>query len=241
MAPIAAAQPAITAMPTAAAVEPSITAMPTAAELEPSTSAVPSLAEVEPAAGEVEPLVGPAMPAGAGEMPPGSYELVAGRFTHFSDLGAFSETLQALPGVRSMSTQQFVRGMVSLRVHYDNPIPLLTRLRELQQFRPDVREIGPSQIEMVIFAGPQAAPAPAAAPAVVARPKPTVLEEAEAVASHAWSAPAPALAAGLLHPTAVTECVTPGSGKFAVNARALAMATTVAAAAVGLLASLLGL
>jgi sec-independent protein translocase protein TatA len=88
---------------------------------------------------------------------------------------------------------------------------------------------------------PPAAPAPAAAPAVVARPKPTVLEEAEAVASHAWSAPAPALAAGLLHPTAVTECVTPGSGKFAVNARALAMATTVAAAAVGLLASLLGL
>jgi uncharacterized protein with GYD domain len=105
-------------------------------------------------------LPSPSMLATIGEMPPGSYELVAGRFTRFSELGAFSETLQALPGVNSVTIQQFLRGMVSMRIQYDSPIPLLTRLQELRQFKPEVRAIGPAQFELLIFSESRGATPP---------------------------------------------------------------------------------
>src|SRR5581483_432353 len=108
------------------------------------------------------------MAARFGEIPPGSYALMAGRFTRFSELAGFSETVQALPGIQGVSIQQFQHGMVSMRIQYDSPIPFMTRLKELRQFKPEVREIGPAQYEMLIFAearGVVRAPAPEAATA----------------------------------------------------------------------------
>jgi len=110
------------------------------------------LDESEPEDFEPAGLPRPSMLATIGEMPPGSYELVAGRFTRFSELAAFSETVQALPGIKSVTIQQFLRGMVSMRIQYDSPIALVNRLQELRQFKPEVRTIGPSQLEMLIFA-----------------------------------------------------------------------------------------
>lgn len=84
------------------------------------------------------------------EVPAGSVDLLVGTFTRFSDLSAFSRTLSDLPGVLAVVTRHFYRGMVTIRVRYESPIPLLTRLQGLTQFKPLVRELGPAQFEVLI-------------------------------------------------------------------------------------------
>jgi hypothetical protein len=165
-------------------------------------------------------------------LPPGSIELTVGRFTRFSELGAFSETLSALSGVRSVVTQQFLKGMVTLRVNYDSPIELADRLRELRQLKPEVQETGPARLEMVVFAETRERPSePAAVAQPTIRVAPAAVAQAEAVAAHAWAH------ASLLHALPV-EAVTPVKTSSHVPAKALAVANTLAVLAAGLLVHL---
>ncbi|HLG72297.1 MAG TPA: GYD domain-containing protein [Chloroflexota bacterium] len=172
----------------------------------------------------------PYMPAALSEaaMPPGSYELTVGRFTRFSELGAFTETLHSLPGVRSVTTKQFIRGMVSLHVSYDSPIPLATRLRDMRQFKPEVRETSPVHLEMLVFgeargetlpAKSEAAEPVAAAQLVVE--KPASRGEAKIIPLH------PVASAGLLHSVSVSSA--PGS-KTVIAPKRLAVVGGLAAA-----------
>lgn len=90
-------------------------------------------------------LVGSAAPM------PGSYELLAGRFARYSELGPFVEAVHALPGALSVSVKLFKRGMVLLHVNYESPIPFATRLRDMHQFKPEVRRMCDNEYEMLVF------------------------------------------------------------------------------------------
>ena len=90
----------------------------------------------------------------------GAYDISAGPFARFSDLGEFTQVLNGVPGVLSISTKYFDRGRVGFRVRYDNAVPLLTRLRELPQFKGQMSEVAPHRIEFsVSHAAPVEAPA----------------------------------------------------------------------------------
>jgi len=75
-------------------------------------------------------------------------ELTAGPFARFSQLAEFMQALSALPGIEKVDTRQFYQGTVQLRVRYNSPIPLATRLGELQQFRPAISVTSSGQIEV---------------------------------------------------------------------------------------------
>ncbi len=89
---------------------------------------------------------------GSEGLPPDAYELLAGRFTRFSELRAFNDAFQRLPGMYRIETKQFVRGTILLLVHYNSPIPFEKRLAELRQFAPEVHYLGGSRYELVVHA-----------------------------------------------------------------------------------------
>lgn len=80
----------------------------------------------------------------------GGVELVVGRFTSFSKLAAFTRALQALEGIDTVTTRQFYKNVVQLRVRYDGDVPLVTRLKELTDFAPVVVSASPTRIELRI-------------------------------------------------------------------------------------------
>jgi hypothetical protein len=82
----------------------------------------------------------------------GSVEVVVGPFSRFSQLRAFTQALHGLPGIKSVATRQFYRGMAHFWVRYDSPIPLATRLGELSQFKPKVASSGSGQIDVQLDA-----------------------------------------------------------------------------------------
>ncbi|MBI3980284.1 MAG: hypothetical protein HY331_19080 [Chloroflexi bacterium] len=95
--------------------------------------------------GDLPALIGEAEPTGAIV---GGIELVVGPFSRFSQLGDFLRALRALPGVESVMTRQFHRGILRLRVRYDNPIALATRLLDLSAFAPRIVSAGAARIEL---------------------------------------------------------------------------------------------
>jgi hypothetical protein len=103
-----------------------------------------------------------------GDVAPDAYDVAVGRFTRFSELAAFTETLQGLPGIQSIVTRQFLRGIVSLRLQYTDQIPLSTRLSDMNQFKPVVRALGQNRLEMILFAGSRGLAGDAPAPAETA-------------------------------------------------------------------------
>ena len=160
------------------------------------------------------------MSARLGDVPPGAYGLVAGRFTRFSELAAFSETVQALPGIQGVTIQQFLRGMVSMRIQYDSPTPLLTRLQELRQFKPEVREVGPAQYEMLIFAESRGAslsgklaPASPAVPSLARPEEPVPADPTDA----AFAEAAPPEPAWPVPPTASEVAASPSTSEVAAE------------------------
>jgi hypothetical protein len=88
----------------------------------------------------------------------GGVELLVGPFTKFTDLASLMSALRALPGVRSVATQRFVKGIAHLRLRYEDPVPLAARLKGLRAFGPRIVACGPARIEMRVQldAGPAA-------------------------------------------------------------------------------------
>lgn len=79
---------------------------------------------------------------------PGSVEIVVGPFHQLSQLARFSRALRTLRGVGSVETRQFFNGRVHLRLRYDDPVPLATRIHDLSDFSLDVVNETPRRIEM---------------------------------------------------------------------------------------------
>lgn len=86
----------------------------------------------------------------------GGLELVVGPFTRFTDLARFTRSLRELPGIQAVDTRHFFKGTVSLRVRYEDAIPLATRLVELESFEPHIASATPSRIEVRLMEGSQA-------------------------------------------------------------------------------------
>ncbi len=78
----------------------------------------------------------------------GGVELVAGPFDRFQMLAAFVKALRGLPGVQDVTTRQFVRGMVHLRVRYSDPISLTTRIAGMTEFAPEIVSSAHTRIEI---------------------------------------------------------------------------------------------
>ena len=83
----------------------------------------------------------------------GGLELVVGPFSRFTDLAGFTRRLRELPGIQAVDTRHFFKGTVSLRVRYEDAVPLATRLAELEEFEPHVASATPSRIEVRLLAG----------------------------------------------------------------------------------------
>ncbi len=75
-------------------------------------------------------------------------EIVAGPFDRFQLLAGFVKALRALRGVREVTMRQFVRGMVTLRLRYSDPIALVTRLEGLTDFVAEIVSSSQKQIEV---------------------------------------------------------------------------------------------
>jgi len=90
-----------------------------------------------------------ALPSRVAEpVPLGSMELVVGPFGRFSQLAAFTQALNGLPGVQSVATRQFYRGKVHFRVRYDGPVPFAAAVGELRAFRPTIVADSPNRLEV---------------------------------------------------------------------------------------------
>lgn len=80
----------------------------------------------------------------------GGIEVVAGPFARFQQLAAFVKALRALSGVQDVTTRQFVRGMVHLRVRHSQTISLADRLLELAEFQPTIVSSTQDRIELKV-------------------------------------------------------------------------------------------
>lgn len=80
----------------------------------------------------------------------GGVELIAGPFARFQQLAAFVKALRALPGVHDVTTRQFVRGMVHLRVRHAHSMALADRLLELSEFDPSIVSSAQDRIELSV-------------------------------------------------------------------------------------------
>jgi len=98
----------------------------------------------------------PAVESVAESLPPGSVELIAGPFGRFSQLAAFTQALNSLPGVQSVATRQFYRGRVHFRIRYDGPVPFATAIGDLSGFNPVIVVDTPSRVEVRVAADPPA-------------------------------------------------------------------------------------
>lgn len=65
-------------------------------------------------------------------------EVIAGPFARFQQLAEFVKALRAMPGVQDVTTRQFVRGMVHLRVRHPHTVALAERVMDLADFRPTI-------------------------------------------------------------------------------------------------------
>jgi hypothetical protein len=113
--------------------------------LSPAPSRADAPAAPPPAADE------PAVVTPGEPLPLGSTELVAGPFARFSQLAAFTQALNALPGVQSVATRQFYRGKVHFRVRYDGPIPLTVAIADLSAFHPQIVSDNPGRVEVRVM------------------------------------------------------------------------------------------
>jgi hypothetical protein len=94
---------------------------------------------------------------GAAELLPlGSVELSAGPFRRFSQLAAFTQALNSLPGVQSVATRQFYRGRVHFRIRYDGPVPFATAIGDLSAFHPAIVVDTPNRVEVRVAMDPPA-------------------------------------------------------------------------------------
>lgn len=80
----------------------------------------------------------------------GGTEMVAGPFARFQQLAAFVKALRALPGVQDVTTRQFVRGMVHLRVRHSHAIALAGLLGGLTEFSPSIVSSTHDRIELTV-------------------------------------------------------------------------------------------
>jgi hypothetical protein len=80
-------------------------------------------------------------------------EVVAGPFARFQQLATFVKALRALPGVQDVTTRQFVRGMVHLRVRHPHTTALADRLLELAEFSPEIVSSTQDRIELKVDIG----------------------------------------------------------------------------------------
>ena len=117
------------------------------AETPVAASAPPALLEVIPASSLVEGSSGI-------EPPMGSYDLVVGPFTRFTALVGFTNRLRTLPGIESVATRYFAKSMAHLRVRYDDPIELSTRIAEMTEFTPRVKRVSAGRFDVQIAVPP---------------------------------------------------------------------------------------
>jgi hypothetical protein len=89
----------------------------------------------------------------------GGTEVIAGPFARFHQLAAFVKAVRALPGVQDVTTRQFVRGMVHLRVRHSHAVALDDRLGELTEFRTRVVSSTRDRIELTVEPPDDAPPA----------------------------------------------------------------------------------
>ena len=75
-------------------------------------------------------------------------EIVAGPFARFQQLASFVKALRAVPGVQDVTTRQFVRGTVHLRVRHSQTVDLGARIQDLTEFAPEVLSSAPDRIEL---------------------------------------------------------------------------------------------
>lgn len=75
-------------------------------------------------------------------------EIVAGPFDRFQHLAAFVKSLRGLRGVQDVTTRQFLRGMVHLRVRHSPGVDLPDALLTLTQFSPSIVSSTSSRIEL---------------------------------------------------------------------------------------------
>lgn len=80
----------------------------------------------------------------------GGTEVVAGPFTRFQDLAAFAKALRDIPGVQSVTTRQFVRGTVHVRVRHSQGVDLADALLALTDFRPSILSSAAGKIEIAV-------------------------------------------------------------------------------------------
>jgi hypothetical protein len=142
--------PSATAAPLAAA-----PGQTTALEAPVVEAAAPSAPPVEPApAVEATPISETAAPLQPREsvikQVATGIEVVAGPFARFQQLAMFVKALRALPGVQDVTTRQFVRGMVHLRVRHSHATELADRLLALTDFSPEVVSSTQDRIELKV-------------------------------------------------------------------------------------------
>jgi hypothetical protein len=80
----------------------------------------------------------------------GGIELVVGPFTRLQELAAFTRALREMQGVEDVSPRQFAKGLVHIRVHYTDTIPLSNRLAQLREFSPSVLSATRTRIELKV-------------------------------------------------------------------------------------------
>lgn len=124
----------------------SVTARPAPAPAAPLERATPAPVPAEGAAGPA--ATAPETFAATPRI--GGVELVVGSFASFSKLATFTRALQGLQGIDTVTTRQFYKNVVHLRVRYDGDVPLVTRLKELSDFAPVVVSASPTRIELRI-------------------------------------------------------------------------------------------
>lgn len=111
-----------------------------------STPAAPPPPPVAPALAATMPL-----PSTTSDVIAGSIDLAVGPITRFTQLAGFTRALRSLPGVADVATRQFYRQTALLRIRYDDPMPLQTRLQDLGgDFNPQVTAASPTRIELRI-------------------------------------------------------------------------------------------
>ncbi|MBI3965918.1 MAG: hypothetical protein HY329_09815, partial [Chloroflexi bacterium] len=82
----------------------------------------------------------------------GAYELVVGPFAKFSSVNDFLRAVRKLNGVLDVRTRRFQRGMLQVRVEYENQVPLTRRLREVEAIPMTIKSASGNQIEVVVAA-----------------------------------------------------------------------------------------
>lgn len=80
----------------------------------------------------------------------GGVEIVVGPFSRLQHLAAFTRALNDMPGIADVSARQFEQGMVHIRVHYSDDVPLVTRLVQLREFSPTVVSSTKTRIELKV-------------------------------------------------------------------------------------------